>query len=500
MSAEFDDDRVERLVLSYAINNPMVFKPLDPELYAYAINRKVQEALNNFYKETGLAPTLASMLEYCKDYDVVFFLKDIATKVVDAATHRVGIDKLFELYQNRTILNEAKVLAESLSGASVNPQELIHSTLSRFSGLRHPLHAGVVKRGFVHEVARDFWSDFKRREKNPEQFLTRSSFGIAGFDLVTNGGIDPTELCLIYGDTNSGKTTLMSNIAYNMSVLGKHVLYVSIEMDYTTIFRSWVSRAALLDSRRVEVSRLTAEERPKLRSTLQLIEQMRDLPYLVYWPGEATSADIRREILAYRGKFGHNLDAVFIDYAGIMYPVHEWSGTSERFDNLFIELKSIAGEEHVSVITALMESRTSKQKKKEEEHSIDDIGRSHFVAPHCDFVFYIKQEKIDDASGVLNVYVQKGRKGLKGKKLPLTAIWNKSFVGDMNLMLPHQRVRPAIENMIQKLIMKPDVLGISETAQSENVVDSGDIQTVPQTDLPPTSLLDSEDVQGEHAV
>lgn len=482
----FDDIVLEKKVLGYEINNPLLFKPIDPDFFAFAIHRKAQGVLNDFYKQNASSPTLEALSGFTNETDVLLFFQDVGHFTIDVSAFHLYMDQLFEMFINRQLLEDVKYVAQGLS-TKKSGSELSQYLIKQVSSIRHPLRGGTTVEGFVHERAREYFENYINIEKNPSKYFTRLPFGISAFDITMNGGMDLNELTMIYGDTNSGKTMLMSNLAYNMAVLKCHVIYISIEMDFRSISTTWFARASLLDSKTIERARLLPDARKKFRETLQYIEQSGDLPYLIHSPGDSVTTDTKRAIISYRNKFGVNPDIVFLDYAGITYPMHEYNNTSERFDLVFKELKEIAGEEHTRIFTALQQSRTGKQKKKEADYGLDDIGRSNYASSHCDFVFKIAKEGLESLAGLLNIYPQKSRKGIELTKIPLTAIWNKGFIGDMNMVVPHYKVKSELEKMIAVMSTKKEQIAIP---QQLSVFEQPQTPSIPFENSTDTTTLD----------
>jgi len=293
---------------------------------------------------------------------------------------------------------------------------------------------GEIERGETADVAKEAWTEYLKRKHNPELYNDGIRYGIYELDNLTNGGTRKGHITLIYGDTSSGKTRLKANIAYNMSLLGKRVLYVTIEDSLRMIVRMWLSRASLMNLNDIEKANLSNADADVFRDVCRRIHKERNLPYVVYWTGVATSADLRREIDLYISKFQYAPDVVLFDYSNEAYPVRDYNTTSERYNYLFSEYRQLTAQYKIPLITSLQESRTGKQKKKEADYGLDSIGQSHYVAPHCHVVLYIKQRGEND----LDLYVQKNRYGSRNKKIALFALWPVSFIGDRGRLIKHQ--------------------------------------------------------------
>lgn len=437
----YDDERVEREVIAYFITNAKYFRAINPDLFAFALPRKVQTVLNAFYQEWGQAPTLESLAHYqAADVEVVMFLTEVQSMRLSDAGFRPAVQALFDMYLRRQIMDQAKSMVDNVVGRKVETL-ILQETLDRLSGLKHPLMFSEIERGEAADVARDVWVEYVKHQQNPELYRDGIRYGIYELDKITNGGTRRGHITLIYGDTSSGKTRLKSNMAYNMSRLGKRVLYITIEDSLRTLVSLWLSRASLMNFTDVQNATLSREHGEKFREVCEAAHRERNLPYVVYWTGIATSADIRREIDLYTARFQQPPDVVFFDYSNEAYPVRPFNNTSERYNYLFSEYRQLTSQYQVPLITSLQESRTGKQKKKEADYGLDSIGQSHYVAPHCHVVVYIKQS----GTNGLDLYVQKNRYGERNRKILLYALWPVGYIGDRGRAVQHREVTEVLK-------------------------------------------------------
>ena len=438
-----DDETTEKLVIAYELADPKYYRLLESEFFFYAVQRKTQECMNEFFHKFGSYPTALNIQQYTQNPDIKFFVMEAKEmQIGDDGIYKLMLDDLVDMATSRRIVDQIEKLAGSIK-KNAKGRDMVRDTISALSGIPNPQLFGEVRRGFAHEhdYLKKVWENYKARHANPERFKDFIPYGIKGLDMVTTGGTRAGHITLVYGDTSSGKTRFKVNLAYNMAVLGYRVLYISIEDPFDNIARMLLSRASLLDYTGIELAKLSAEHEQKLRDTIIKIDKAQNLPYLAFWPGAGYVDDIDREVRAYEAKTGQLPQVIFVDYANEMYPRREYNNPSERFNNLFSEIRTYSAERKIAFITSLQQSRTGKQKKKEEDYGLEDIGQSHYVAPHCHVVVFIKQTAEDKLSNTLNIYVQKNRYGRKDVKIPVTSHWDISFVGDANRVIHHDYIK-----------------------------------------------------------
>lgn len=446
MTLLLEDEKLERAIIGYHITHKELFNVIDPNLFSFALPRVTQQIMNDYYKKYGIPPSLESLSNFTSNLEVLFFLRDISNRTFDASSYKIHVDKLYQMYLNRTLLNESKKVLQLIT-SNQNPNEIIKNLTGNLSSIKHPLVRGEVQRGWAYEHVKEAWLDYLRKKKEPSRYKEGYPYGIIELDKYTNGGKRKGHIILIYGDTSSGKTRLKANLAYNDAVMGRKVMYITIEDPLKNMVKIWLSRASLLKTHEIDNASLTHENQLLLKETCEKIYREGQnggtpLPYVVFWTGTATTANIRYEIDSFSNKFGYLPEVLYFDYSNEAYPLRSFNNSSERYNFLFSEYRQLVSEYQIPLITSLQQSRTGKQKKKENDYGLEDIGQSHYVAPHCHVVMFIKQS--DDLS--LDLYLQKNRYGPRNKKISLFAAWDIGYIGDRARLVHHKDAYEAFLN------------------------------------------------------
>lgn len=442
MSTLLENEEIERVVISYHISNSRLFHPIDHNFFSFALPREAQLLMNKYYHQYGVPPSIDSISKYTDNVEILFFLRDLATLTLDEHSYKIFVDNLYEMYLNRFLLDQAKNIVAGIKNNSP-AKTMIQSTMSKLSAMKHPLAFGEIQRGWAYEEAKSAWIEYLQRQKYPERFKDGIPYGIADLDRYTNGGKRKGHITLIYGDTSSGKTRLKANLAYNDAALGRKVMYITIEDPLKSMVRIWLSRAALLKTHDIENANLNITDQRLFKETCERIYREHNLPYVVYWTGTAQVPDIKREVDMFSAKFGYLPEVIYFDYSNEAYPLRPFNNSSERYNFLFSEYRQFVSEYEVPFITSLQQSRSGKQKKKEEDYGLDDIGQSHYVAPHCHVILFIRQP--DDLS--LDIFLQKNRYGARNKKISVFAAWDIGFIGDRCRLVKHSNVDNSLMNL-----------------------------------------------------
>ena len=93
---------------------------------------------------------------------------------------------------------------------------------------------GIIKQATEIGLAKDFgtnyWDDPAGRIQSIKDNRGQNTTGWLTFDKVLYGGFNPGELNIFAGGSGSGKSLFMQNMALNWALMGKNVVYISLEL------------------------------------------------------------------------------------------------------------------------------------------------------------------------------------------------------------------------------------------------------------------------------
>jgi len=279
----------------------------------------------------------------------------------------------------------------------------------------------------IPEFKRDYVAKTKDTELG-KGILTGYSF----FDYINNG-LRPADLVIIAGETGSGKSMLMNNMAVQIWMQknqintltdqfqkGYHVTYFSLEMPYRDCFRRTMSRLADVPNYGIRDATLTKAEAESLKTSFDFIER---------YPYEFDIVDVPRgfsveqlELKFEEIKTDYTPDVIFIDYMGLMEDMEEDSDD-------WLALGKLAGKIHefgrvygIPVVTAVQLNRLTPSKNQTEIQTIGlhRIGRSSLMAQHATVVIQIETRQDEDTHDDFVYHIVKNRDGESRKK---HAIW-----------------------------------------------------------------------------
>ena len=414
-------------------------------------------------------------LDFVNTHDAGVFLgdsKQVGKAICDyikayktVPTKRVLIDKH---KSNNALINQIESLFEILPSVDFNPNEY-HYDLdkikqnyaeTKFNALKDDLRFHD-KEGIDNTMGKmeQMLQDIKRIRQSGKRAYTQKSLdeflpefheeyvakinnpllgqgvlsGYSYLDYVTNG-LQPAEMLIIGGETSSGKSMFLNNIAIQMWMQkntistessqyqgGCNILYFSLEMPYKACFKRTLARLADVPMYGLRDSRLTKAETESLTLASRFIKRFSERGpkfEIVDIPRGVNVSQVEERYLEARQKFDPRYPiVVFIDYLGLM------EDDSADGDD-WLKLGKIAGKVHefgrsygVPVATAVQLNRPTKSKTAEpgENIGVHRIGRSSLIMHHANIGVQIETRKDEWLRDTFLYHIIKNRDGELGK-------------------------------------------------------------------------------------
>ncbi len=224
--------------------------------------------------------------------------------------------------------------------------------------------------------------------------------GYAQLDATILPGILPGQVMVILAKTGTGKTVLLCNLAVAMRT--QRVLFISLEMTSEEVYD--------------RLRRIYLFHNPL--ATDELLEQALD-NILICDENRLSDKDLESLVEEYEVETGHRPDVVYVDYLGYYARGQKGASAYEKTTNAIMQLKAIAKQFRMAIITPHQVNRMAKEGK---PIDMDDARDSGAVEETADFLLSIYRP--DDAlaadgqsqqSGRVKMSVLKSRHGGKDR-------------------------------------------------------------------------------------
>lgn len=280
----------------------------------------------------------------------------------------------------------------------------------------------VYKEGALRDSVDDRIKKYEHIEANPESaqgILT----GMSTFDKITNG-LHPGEFMIIGGETGTGKSVLLHNIAVNAYLgknkvdsiefddSGRNVLIFSLEMPKESMERRIDACLANIFSNHIRDGLLNDEDKEKYIQSLAFQKRYNKDIYIVDMPKGATTRDIEIKYTEVCDTM-FRPDLVAVDYLGIM-------SSNESTGQDWMDLGVISEELHefsrVYEVSTVSASQLNRPKEgKEGQNNNNRIARSGMVPNNCNIIIQIANRPDEDLRSDMLVVITKMRDGQKGQ-------------------------------------------------------------------------------------
>ncbi len=217
------------------------------------------------------------------------------------------------------------------------------------------------------------------------------------------GGLHPSDLLILAGRPSMGKTSLATNIAYNIAkaykkgirpdgtegtIEGGVVGFYSLEMSAEQLAARILSEAARVPSEQIRRGDMTEDEMRRFIEAAKALEScplfIDDTPAL---PISTIAARARRL------KRTHGLDVLFIDYLQLARPASSRSeGRVQEVSEITQGLKAIAKELNIPVI-ALSQLSRQVESREDKRPQLSDLRESGSIEQDADVVMFVFREE-----------------------------------------------------------------------------------------------------------
>ncbi|HSF90695.1 MAG TPA: replicative DNA helicase, partial [Paracoccaceae bacterium] len=261
---------------------------------------------------------------------------------------------------------------------------------------------GHVESGFqsflraVHEAVNVANAAYQR-----EGGLAGISTGLVDMDKKL-GGLHPSDLLILAGRPSMGKTSLATNIAYNIAkiykkgikpdgtegaIQGGVVGFYSLEMSAEQLAARILSEAAEIPSEQIRRGEMTEEEFRRFVEAAKKLETcplfIDDTPALPISQLAARARRLKRQ---------HGLDVLIVDYLQLVRPATAKDSRVNEVSEITQGLKAIAKELHIPVI-ALSQLSRQVESREDKRPQLSDLRESGSIEQDADVVMFVYREE-----------------------------------------------------------------------------------------------------------
>jgi replicative DNA helicase len=238
--------------------------------------------------------------------------------------------------------------------------------------------------------------------------------GYRDLDNMT-AGLQRSDLIILAARPAMGKTTLVTNLAYNVATVAKQsVLFFSLEMSKEQLVDRMLADASGVDAWNIRTGNLSDDDFSKLSEAMG---EMAEAPIFIDDTPGMTVLEMRTK--ARRAQHEHPLGLIIIDYLQLMQASGRSDGNRvQEVSEISRGLKLIARELNVPVI-ALSQLSRSVESRSPQIPQLADLRESGSIEQDADIVMFIYREAYynpeTERENITDLIIAKHRNGPTGK-------------------------------------------------------------------------------------
>jgi len=334
-------------------------------------------------------------------FNYVVRLATQAVTIINAADYGRSI---YDLYIRRSLINLGEDVVNTAYDAPVDlpPGKQIEAAEQRLFQLAEVGRYGGGFENFGEALTKAI--DMAAAAHKRSSRLSGMATGLHMLD-ARMGGLQPSDLIILAGRPGMGKTSLATNIAFNIAAAhdgakrqeseqndeqtGGIVGFFSLEMSSEQLATRIIAEQAEISSSKIRRGDISEEDYARL---LRATHKMQQVPLYIDQTGGISIAQLAAR--ARRLKRQRGLDVLVIDYVQLM------SGSSKRAgDNRVQEiteittgLKSLAKELNVPII-ALSQLSRQVESREDKRPQLSDLRESGSIEQDADVVLFVYREE-----------------------------------------------------------------------------------------------------------
>ncbi|MCC5990947.1 MAG: replicative DNA helicase [Rhodobacteraceae bacterium] len=398
----------QQLLGAILVNNDIydrISSLVKPEHFYDPVHQRIFEIASTRIQKNALASpvTIKAFMEDdegLKELGGPSYLARLAAAAISAYAARDYAQMIYELAVRRDLIRLGQDIASRAGQMDVasEPREQIVEAEQRLYKLAEQ---GVAERGFqsflkaVTDAVNMANAAYQR-----DGGLAGISTGLMDLDKKL-GGLHPSDLIILAGRPSMGKTSLATNVAFNIAksfkrgqrhdgtegaVDGGVVGFFSLEMSAEQLAARILSEAAEVPSEQIRRGDMTEEE---FRRFVEAAKALESCPlYIDDTPALPISQVAAR---ARRLKRTHGLDVLMVDYLQLLRGASKESRVQEVSD-ITQGLKAIAKELNIPVI-ALSQLSRQVESRDDKRPQLSDLRESGSIEQDADVVMFVFREE-----------------------------------------------------------------------------------------------------------
>ncbi len=358
--------------------------------------------------------TLTDELKKKKELDTIggsAYITELTNYVPTAAHAETYAEMVAQKAVRRRLIKASGEISEMGFDEDTTTQELLEKAEAElFSVSDQSLKQDLVSIESILTESFDRMEELHRNKGSLRGVRT----GYRDLDNMT-AGLQRSDLIILAARPAMGKTTLVTNLAYNVATVAKQsVLFFSLEMSKEQLVDRMLSDASGVDAWNIRTGNLSDEDFSKLSEAMG---ELAEAPIFIDDTPGVSVLEMRTK--ARRAAHEQPLGLIIVDYLQLMQSSGRSDGNRvQEVSEISRGLKLIARELNVPVI-ALSQLSRSVESRSPQVPQLSDLRESGSIEQDADIVMFIYREDYynpdTDRQHITDLIIAKHRNGPTGK-------------------------------------------------------------------------------------
>ncbi len=339
------------------------------------------------------------------------YLTELTNYVPTAAHAEAYAELVAQKAVRRRLIKASAEISELGFNEDTTTQELLEKAEAElFSVSDQSLKQDLVS---IETILTDSFDRMEELHRNKGQ-LRGVRTGYRDLDNMT-AGLQRSDLIILAARPAMGKTTLVTNLAYNVATIAKQpVLFFSLEMSKEQLVDRMLADASGVDAWNIRTGNLSDEDFSKLSDAMG---EMAEAPIFIDDTPGVSVLEMRTK--ARRAAHEQPLGLIIIDYLQLMQGSGRDNGNRvQEVSEISRGLKLLARELNVPVI-ALSQLSRSVETRTPQIPQLSDLRESGSIEQDADIVMFIYREAYynpeTERENITDLIISKHRNGPVGK-------------------------------------------------------------------------------------
>jgi len=256
--------------------------------------------------------------------------------------------------------------------------------------------------------------------------MEKITSGMVPLDKLTYGGFGTNEIAIAMAPPGRGKSFFLTNMMYNAMLVGKNVLYVTLELSEKSVAKRLYSRIAYATKKDM------LDEETILKSANKFFALGKARGRIIYYPSKSLTVEELETLLEqYKFYFDFTPDLLVVDYLDLLGSRKDDSRLEyrQKLRNITDDLRSIALRRNIAVLTATQANRESLSKAKITEANVSESFGKIEVA---DIIIAISQSDDERKQQRARLIILKNRDYVSGGCIECYVDFDKMILMDID--------------------------------------------------------------------